>query len=63
MLQYTHRTTQEIIMKFTLITSSGKIRTFYVQAVAELYQVLEGGVIVTADTIQTNTQKTQEILV
>ena len=49
-------------MKFTLITSSGKIRTFYVQDVAELYQIIEGGVIVTADSLQTTTQNTQEIL-
>lgn len=49
-------------MKFTLITSSGKIRTFYVQAVAELYLLLEGGVIVTADALQVDTQRKQEIL-
>lgn len=36
-------------MTYTLITKTGKIMQFYVQAVAELYQALNGGVIITKD--------------
>ena len=36
-------------MKYTLITATGKLYTFYVQAVAETYQQAYGGVIVTND--------------
>ena len=36
-------------MKYTLITKAGKVYTFYVQAVAELYQTINGGVLITAD--------------
>lgn len=35
-------------MPYTLITAKGKIMTFYVRAVAELYQTFEGGVVVSA---------------
>ena len=34
-------------MPFTLITEKGKIMRFYIKETAELYQRLEGGVIVT----------------
>jgi hypothetical protein len=36
-------------MKYTLITSKGKVYTFYVKAVAETYQQAYGGVIVLDD--------------
>ena len=36
-------------MKYTLITSKGKVYTFYVQAVAETYQRAYGGQLITAD--------------
>jgi hypothetical protein len=36
-------------MQYTLITRSGKVYTFYVQALAETYQQAYGGVIVTKD--------------
>ena len=36
-------------MKYTLITASGKVYTFYVQALAETYQQAYGGVIVTGN--------------
>ncbi len=36
-------------MKYTLITASGKVYTFYVQALAETYQQAYGGVIVLDD--------------
>jgi hypothetical protein len=35
-------------MLYTLITSKGKVMRFYVRGVAEMYQQLEGGKIVTA---------------
>jgi hypothetical protein len=34
-------------MQYTLITKTGKIMQFNVKAVAELYQVLNGGVVFT----------------
>lgn len=38
-------------MQFTLITKTGRVYTFYVQAVAELYQQIHGGNVVTADVL------------
>lgn len=40
-------------MKYTLITSKGRVMMFNVKAVAELYLILEGGVIVTEDVMET----------
>lgn len=40
-------------MKYTLITKTGKLYTFYVLQVAELYQTIHGGTIVTADVLST----------
>ena len=34
-------------MSYTLITAEGKIKTFHIKLVAEMYQKLDGGVIVT----------------
>jgi len=34
-------------MPYTLITKSGKIMRFYIKGLAETYQVVHGGVIVT----------------
>lgn len=34
-------------MQYTLITKTGKIMQFYVKGVAELYQQLNGGVVIT----------------
>jgi hypothetical protein len=34
-------------MRFTLITATGKVYTFYIQALAETYQQAYGGKIVT----------------
>ncbi len=36
-------------MKYTLITASGKVYTFYVQALAETYQQAYGGQLISAD--------------
>jgi len=44
-------------MNFTLITSNGKVLTFFIKAVAETYQQAYGGVIVT-NTILTNSTQT-----
>ena len=38
-------------MKYTLIMRNGKIMQFYIQAMAEMYQNLYGGVIVTNDVL------------
>jgi hypothetical protein len=38
-------------MPYTHISSKGKIMTFYVKAVAELYQSIYGGVIITKDVV------------
>lgn len=36
-------------MPYTLITKAGKIMQFYVKSVAELYQTINGGQLITAD--------------
>jgi hypothetical protein len=36
-------------MKYTLITKTGKVYTFYVQALAEQFQQAYGGHVITAD--------------
>jgi hypothetical protein len=36
-------------MKYTLITLTGKVYTFYVKALAETYQSAYGGQLITAD--------------
>lgn len=38
-------------MKYTLITSNGKVLTFFLQVVAEQFQQAYGGVIVTANVL------------
>lgn len=38
-------------MKYTLITATGKVYTFYLRAVAETYLQAYGGVIVTDDVL------------
>ena len=43
-------------MKYTLITRKGKIMSFYIWDMAELYQQLHGGVIVTDDILETTEQ-------
>ena len=34
-------------MEYTLITAQGQVMQFYVKAVADLYQQLNGGVVIT----------------
>jgi hypothetical protein len=43
-------------MQYTLITSNGKVYTFYIRTVAETYQQAYGGVIVTAGNLEEITQ-------
>lgn len=38
-------------MRYTLITSKGRIMQFYILATAELYQQLEGGILVDSKVI------------
>lgn len=38
-------------MKYTLITRKGKVMCFYIQGMAEMYQQIHGGVIVTETTV------------
>jgi hypothetical protein len=45
-------------MKYTLITKTGKLYTFYVQAVAEQYQKAYGGQLITADILVDTTAQT-----
>jgi hypothetical protein len=40
-------------MQFTLINRQGRIRQFYVRAVAELYQQIEGGTLCDNSVVQT----------
>ena len=40
-------------MQYSLITPKGKIYTFFLKTVAETYQSAYGGVIVTAEVLQT----------
>lgn len=49
-------------MQYTLINANGKIRTFFILAVAELYQRIEGGVIVTPGTVAANTTEDTQVL-
>ena len=45
-------------MPYTLITKTGKVMQFYVKGVAELYQSLNGGVLITnAILVDTETEK------
>jgi hypothetical protein len=37
------------MMEYTLITKTGRVMQFYILNVAELYQALNGGVIVSKD--------------
>jgi hypothetical protein len=41
-------------MRYTLITKTGKVYTFYVQALAEQFQQAYGGELITADILVDN---------
>ena len=40
-------------MKYTLITPTGKIMTFYVEAIANLYKEIKGGVVFSQQVLET----------
>jgi hypothetical protein len=46
-------------MQFTLITAQGKIMQFYVRAVAEMYQAVNGGVVISQQLLEQ--QETQTV--
>lgn len=45
-------------MKYTLITPTGQVYTFYLRAVAETYQKAYGGQLITADILVDTTAQT-----
>ena len=47
-IQYMYWNDKELEMNFTLITSKGKVLTFFVKSVAETYQQIYGGTLVTS---------------
>jgi hypothetical protein len=40
-------------MKYTLITSTGRVYTFYIKQVADTYQQAYGGVVITQQVLET----------
>jgi len=46
-------------MKYTLITSKGKVMQFYQKSIAELYQLNLGGVVITQQILVDDTVETQ----
>ena len=46
-------------MEYTLITKTGKVMTFYVKSVADLYQTLNGGVVITQQILVDELAKAQ----
>jgi len=47
-------------MKYTLITSSGKVYTFFLKAVADTYQQAYGGVVFTQQVLDSICSKMEE---
>jgi hypothetical protein len=45
-------------MKYTVITTQGKIKQFYIQSVAEMYASLNGGVVFTQQILVDNDAQT-----
>jgi hypothetical protein len=45
-------------MQYTLITKTGKIMQFYVKAVADMYQALNGGVVISQQILLEETTQT-----
>ena len=46
-------------MQYTLITRTGQVMQFYIQAVADLYQTINGGVVITQQILETVDTTTQ----
>lgn len=49
-------------MPYTLITSKGSVMTFYIEAVAKLYQSLNGGTIVTQSVLEAKQLMKEKVL-
>jgi len=45
-------------MQYTLITATGKIMQFYVLSVAEMYQAVNGGVVISQQVLEQQEQQT-----
>jgi hypothetical protein len=45
-------------MKYTVITKTGKIKQFYIESVAQMYQQLNGGVVFTQQILVDTTVQT-----
>jgi hypothetical protein len=45
-------------MKYTLITKTGRVYTFYLKALAETYQGAYGGTLITGDILVDSTAQT-----
>ena len=45
-------------MEYTLITKTGKVMQFYVKAVADMYQALNGGVVISQQILLEETTQT-----
>ena len=46
-------------MEYTLITRNGSIMQFYIKAVADLYQTINGGVVITQQLLVDETVEVQ----
>ena len=46
-------------MQYTLITKTGKVMQFYQKSIADLYQQLNGGVVITQQILVDDTVETQ----
>lgn len=49
-------------MKYTLITSKGKVMQFYIKSMADLYQSFNGGVVITQQILCQETTISTDIL-
>jgi hypothetical protein len=45
-------------MQYTLITAQGKVMQFYVRAVAEMYQAINGGVVFSQQVLEQQEKQT-----
>jgi uncharacterized protein YfkK (UPF0435 family) len=50
-------------MQYTLILPNGKIMQFYIQEIAELYQSINGGVVVTNEVLEESYESFTNVLV
>jgi hypothetical protein len=46
-------------MPYTLITKQGRVMQFYIKSVAELYQTINGGVVITQQILVDGTTEVQ----